>query len=225
MQNNREARQSLLHFLEDVEAKLRVRTRLELVSAVARADCDCEGVAARAAHEFLNLFRSRVGGHALLDADIILHARQRAELSLDHNAVCVCVLDNLLGLCDILLEAVARVVNHDRSKAAVDAVLASRKVCAVIQMQHDRNLRMELHRCLDELHKVNRVCVLSRTCRSLQNHWGLELCRSLRDTLHNFHIVDIECTDGVTALISLPEHLSRSDQCHNRYLPFKEDDV
>ena len=187
---------------------------------MARADCDCEGVAARAAHEFLDLFRSRIGGHALFDADIILNARQRAELSLDHYAVCVCVLDNLLGLCDVVLEAVAREVNHDRSKAAVNAVLAGCEVRAVIQVEHHRDLRMQLDRRLNELHEINRVCVLSRARGSLQNHRGLKLGSCLRNCLHNFHVVDVECADGVTALICLTEHLRRSDQCHNRYLPF-----
>ena len=42
VQHDREAWQTLGHFLKNVEPELRLRAGLELIGAVARADCDCE---------------------------------------------------------------------------------------------------------------------------------------------------------------------------------------
>ena len=42
VQHDREAGQTLGHFLKNVEPELRLCAGLELIGAVARADCDCE---------------------------------------------------------------------------------------------------------------------------------------------------------------------------------------
>ena len=42
MQHDREAGQALGNFLENVKPELRLCSGLELIGAVARADCDCE---------------------------------------------------------------------------------------------------------------------------------------------------------------------------------------
>ena len=72
MQNDREARQTLGNFVQNVEAQRRRNEDalfiasalfgLELVSAVGGADRDCEGVNASLGNELLDLFRTGVGG-------------------------------------------------------------------------------------------------------------------------------------------------------------------
>ena len=72
MQHDREAGQTLGHFVQNVEAQWRghedallIARALrggELVSAVAGADGDSQGVDARLGYEFLNLFGTGVGG-------------------------------------------------------------------------------------------------------------------------------------------------------------------
>ena len=124
MQNDREARKSLGDFFQDVHAKLRICAGFELVCAVAGSDSDGEGVASGAGNELFDFFRTGVGRILSADLDIILDACQGTELSLDDNAVCVCVLNDLLGLRDVLLEGVAGIVDHDRGESAVDAVLS-----------------------------------------------------------------------------------------------------
>ena len=107
MQNDREARQALDALLEDIEAERRrnqdavfVAGALcggELVCAVGGADCDRQGVTAGAGNELLDLFRAGVALVAGLDADLVLNAGQGAQLGLDDNAVCMRILNDLLG--------------------------------------------------------------------------------------------------------------------------------
>lgn len=93
VQDDRELRDLLLDLSEDVEAELRryenavsiarALLRFELECAMARADCDSEGVNARLTNEFLNLFRLRVSCLVSSDLYIIFDAGEFAELSFD----------------------------------------------------------------------------------------------------------------------------------------------
>ena len=69
----------------------------ELVSAVAGADGDGQGVAAGLGDELLDLFGTGVGGGVRSDLDFVLDAGQSAQLSLDDDAVVMSVLDDLAG--------------------------------------------------------------------------------------------------------------------------------
>ena len=89
-------------------------------------------------HEFLDVLGTGVGAVLGLDVDVVLHARKRAELGLDDDAVVVRVFDDLAGEGDVVLEGLAAAVDHDGGEAAVDAALAKLKAVAVVQMQGDR---------------------------------------------------------------------------------------
>ena len=143
MQNDGEAGQTLDNFFQNVEAEGRRNQDaffiagalfgLELVCAVAGADGDGKAVAAGLCNELFDFFRTGVGTDSM--ADFVFDAGQSAELSFDNNAVVVCVLNDLLGDLDVLLEGLGRCVDHNGGEAVVDAGLAGLEGIAVIQMQ------------------------------------------------------------------------------------------
>ena len=147
MQHDGEAGQTLGDLLQNVEAQRRrnedallvagALLGLELVSAVAGADGDGQGVAAGLGDELLDLFGMGVGRLVRGDLDLVLDAGEGAELGLDHHAVVVGVLNDLLGDLDVLGKGLGGGVDHDGGEAAVDAGLAGLKVRAVVQVQHD----------------------------------------------------------------------------------------
>ncbi len=208
MENDREARDSLFDLVQDIKAKLWLCARLELVCAVAGADSDCQRVNACLGNELLNLIRLRVGRILSGYLYVILDTCKLAELCLYHYAVCVCILNNLLGQLDVLLERILGAVDHNGSKAAVDAGLTNLKVCTVIQMKCDRDVRVLDQSSLNQLYKVGVVCILSSACGYLQDDRGIQLASCFRDRLYDFHIVYIECSDCITAFVCLFEHLS-----------------
>ena len=117
VENDRESGDSLHALFENVESERRrykdallvscALIRCELVSTVRSTDSDSEGVNACSGNEFLNLFRTCVRLVTGLNLNVILDTCESSELSLNDYAVIMSILCNLLGLCDILFEAVA----------------------------------------------------------------------------------------------------------------------
>ena len=124
------------------------------------------------------------------------------------------VLDDLLGDLDVLGKGLAGSVDHDGGKAAVDAGLAGLEVGAVVQMQNDGDLGALDDSGLNQLHQVGVVGVGAGALGHLQNHGSLLLAAGLGDALNDFHVVDIESADGVTAVVGLLEHFGRSYKSH-----------
>ena len=215
VKHDREVRQTFLDFREDVEAKLRrdehtVRIacalgRLELECAVARADGDGERVDAGAFDEFLDFVGARVGGILCADIDIVLDARQFSKLALDDDALRVRVVNDFLRQLDVVLEAVLGAVNHDRSEAVVNAGFADVEIRAVVKVKADGQIRV-LQRRLDEMDEIGRLRVFARARGDLQNQRRVFFLRRLGDALDDFHVVDIEGANGVSALIGFFEH-------------------
>ena len=52
------------------------------------------------------------------------------------------------------------------------------------------------------------VCIISGASGYLKNNRALCFDTSLNDCLHLFHIVEVECTDGVSTLDCLGKHVS-----------------
>ena len=219
VQHDGEAGQTLRDLLENVEAELGLRAGLELVRAVARADGDGETVAAGAGHEFLDILGTGVGAVLGLDVDVVLHARERAELGLNDDTVVVRVFDDLAGESDVVLEGLAAAVDHDGGEAAVDAALAELKAVTVVQMQGDRKTGLQLGG-LDELDKIGVVGVGTRAAGDLQDDGSLDLGRGLGDALDDLHVVDVERADGIAALIRLAEHFLCGYDRHDIYLRY-----
>ena len=178
MKNDREARRSLnasserrnevvaeqgchLHFL--------CTDQLNFVSAMARSDCDSQESQPVLLRELLNLFRTCIALMARLNDYLVLDTSQSSQLSLNNYAMCMCVLNNLLGQSDIVLEALRRSVDHDRCESAIDAALAELKAVAVIQMQSDRDLRILSYSSLNQLYQIGVVGISSCSLGNLQN--------------------------------------------------------
>ena len=137
---------------------------------------------------------------------LILNACKPAQLTLDYNTVIVCVFDYSLCQSDVLLKGQMRTVDHNRCEAAVNTTLAKLKRVAVVKMNAYRQVRLD-NRRLDKLHKIGMVCILSCTARYLKDKRSLLFLCRFRNALDDLHIVDIESTYGIAALICLSEHL------------------
>ncbi len=221
MQDDREAWDALLNFLEDVEAELRrleharlrvarALLRRELVCAMRSTDSDSQRINARLRDELLDLGRVGVGGISSVDLYSILDAGELAELSLDNDVVSMSILDDFLRQSDVVLEGILRAIDHDRREAAIDAGLAGLEISAMVEVQGDRNI-VDLESSLDEVHEISMLGILAGTGRALQDDRRVQLASGLGDALDNLHVVDVESTDGVAALMSLLEHFFSSN--------------
>jgi hypothetical protein len=113
--------------------------------------------------------------------------------------VLVGVLDDLAGDFDVLLERLVGGVDHDAGEAFVDALLAQLEGVAVVEVDGDRD-GGEADGRFDELLEVDRVGVGTRALGDLEDDRGLFLFAGLDDGLDEFHVVDVESTEGVFAL-------------------------
>ena len=211
VQDDGETGQTSADFFENVETEFGLT--LELECAVRSADCDCERIDARLLDEFLNLVGVGVAGVFGVDFDGVFDAREFAQFGLDDNTVVVSVFDNLFGDADVFRESVRACVNHDGSETAVHAVLAESKAVAVVKVQSNGKTA-GFDRRFDHFLEVDGVGVLSRACGDLQNKRSLLFGSGFDDTLDNLHIVDVERTDGVTAVVCFLEHFGSGNQWH-----------
>ena len=117
----------------------------------------------------------------------------------------MCIVNDLLCQRDVVFKAMLGTVDHDGREAAVDAGLADLKILAVVQMQSQGQTCLS-NSSLDQLDQIVVLGILSCAGRDLQNDRGLFLCGSFCDALDDLHIVYIEGTDGVAALIGLFKH-------------------
>ena len=122
----------------------------------------------------------------------------------------MCVSDDFLRALDVLFELVLRAIVHDGSEAVIDAGFAGLEVRAVIEVQSDRNI-VDLKSSLNEVAEIRALSVLACASGSLQDNRGVQLSGCFRDTLYDFHVVHVESTDGVAALVSFLEHFFCSD--------------
>ena len=220
VQDDRELRDLLLDLSEDVEAELRryenavsiarALLRFELECAMARADCDSEGVNARLTNEFLNLFRLRVSCLVSSNLYIIFDAGEFAELSFDNDAMLMCISNDFLRALDVLFELVLGAIEHYGREAIIDAGLAGLEIRTMIEVQSDRNI-VDLEGCLDEVTEIRALSVLACASGSLEDNRGIQLCSCFRDTLYDLHVVDVESTDSEAAFVSFLEHFFRSN--------------
>ena len=163
MQHDGEAGQALAYFFEDIESELRLLAGLELIGAVAGADGDGEGIAARLFGELAHFVGMGEAGVFRLHVDGVFDAGELPQLRLDHHAALMRVFDHLPGDLDILFERMVRSVDHDGGKAVVHGRFAGFKICAVVQVQHDGQAR-RLHGCFHQVLQVYGVRVFACAC-------------------------------------------------------------
>ena len=134
---------------------------------------------------------------------------------INDNTVVMCVLDDFLGDLDVFGKGLGGSVDHDGSEAAVDAGLAGFEVGAVVQMQNDGDIGAANYGSLDQFDQIVVVRVGAGTLGNLEDNGSVLFLAGLSDALNDFHVVDVESTDGVAAVISFLEHFGRSNQRHN----------
>ena len=205
MENNREAGQFFFDFLQNVKTKLRFLTGFKFVSAVACADGDCQRVNAGSGHEIINLFGFGEVSIFRADVDVIFNTGKLAEFAFHDNAAGMRIVHDLFGQGNVFFIRQVATVDHDGSKAAVDAGFAGLKIRAVVQVQRNRQTGF-FSRRFDHSDKIAVGSVFSCAGGNLQNHRGVVLFRSTGDTLNDFHVVDVESADGIAAFISFFEH-------------------
>ena len=205
--------QALAHFFQNVKPQLGLGAGLELISTVAGADGNGQRVYAGAGDELFHL--GRIGEHGVggRDVHIVLDTGQLAQLAFHNDTAGVSIFHNLLGDGDVLFKAVLAAVDHDGRKTTVDAGLTDLKTLAVIQMQGDGQVGVG-DGSFHQLGQVDVLGILAGTGRHLQNDGRLLQLGSFGDTLDDFHIIDVESTDGVTAGIGFLEHFFCRDQRH-----------
>ena len=167
---------------------------------------------------FAGICELRVVG---VDVDIVFDAGQLAKLGLHHDAVRMGVFDNLARLGDVVLKAARGSIDHNGRKAAVDAGFADFEIRAMVKVQRDRDICVGDSR-LDKLDKIDMLGIFARAGGNLEDNGRLQFGSRLCDSLDNFHVVDVERTNGITALICLFKHFGCCNQRHDKQLLYFE---
>ena len=166
MENNREAGQFFFDFLQNVKTKLRFLTGFKFVSTVACADGDCQRVNAGSGHEIINLFGFGEVGIFRADVDVIFNAGKLTEFAFHDNAAGMRIVHDLFGQGNVFFIRQVATVDHDGSKAAVDAGFAGLKIRAVVQVQRNRQTGF-FSRRFDHSDKIAVRSIFSCACGNL----------------------------------------------------------
>ena len=165
-----------MDFLDQVHLEhLAVGGLRELVGAVGRADRDREGVDARRGDELHRLVG--IGQVHLARAVPVFDPTERAELSFDRHAPGVRVRDDLFRHRDVVVEGgrclpvcLERPVHHHAREAEIDRRDARLGLVAVIEVEGDRDLRIQLDCSLHQMPQEAVVRVRARPARGLDDH-------------------------------------------------------
>ena len=152
------------------------------------------------------------------DLDVVLDAGQGAELRFDNHTVIVGILNDLAGDLDVFGKGLGGGVDHDGGEAAVHTGLAGLKVGAVVKVEGNGDVGAFDHSGLNQLDQIGVVGIGAGALGDLEDDGGVLLGAGLSDALHDFHIVDVESTDSVAAVIGLLEHIGGGYQRHSKTL-------
>ena len=130
MKNDRESRKSLNALLKNVETKRRGNKNTisisctliscKLVCTMRSTDCDCKRVTACSINELFYFFRTCISFITRLYTNFIFDTSQSTKLCLYYNAVSMCILNNLLGQCNVLLKRLGRSIDHNGCESTID---------------------------------------------------------------------------------------------------------
>ena len=76
----------------------------------------------------------------------------------------------------------------------------------MVKVQADRDIRVLNDSSLYELYQISVVRIGSCAFGYLKDYRAAEFSGGLCDSLHDLHVVYVECSDGVSAVISFFEH-------------------
>ena len=220
MENDRELRNLLLDFSENVETQFgryenafsiaRALFRLELECTMGSTDSDSQRIYASLFDEFFYFFRLRVSCFVSSNLNIIFDTSQFTQLSFYANAMFMSVSNNFLRTFDVLFEIIVRTIEHYGSETVIDASFAGFEICAMVEVQSNGNV-VNFQSSLNEVTEIRALCIFASTSRCLQDNRGVQLSSCFRDTLYDFHVVYVESTDSVAAFVSFLEHFFSSN--------------
>ncbi len=203
----------------------------ELVSAVAGADGDGQGIDLSALDEVGGFFR--VGQHLAVIQNTFRtnavfftgHAgfqrTQHAQLAFHGNAAGVSERHHATGNVDVVVVIgrrlavfTQRAVHHHRAEAQLDRALADVRAGAVVLVHNHRDVRKLFDRGEDQVTQKRRTGVLAGTGRSLDDHRGVGLVGRFHNGAHLFQVVYVESWNAVAEFGCVVQHLAHADKCH-----------
>ncbi len=149
----------------------------------------------------------------------VLDAADGTDLGLDGQAFVVSVLNQFLGLGNVLVDGVVRTVEHDGGEAGIDAGLGA-LVGAVIQVQShgDGDAQALIHGADHGGDGLETGHILTGALGNTQDDRAVHGLSLEQDALGPFQVVDVELPDAVMAVTSLEQHIGCVYQ-HNKNLP------
>jgi hypothetical protein len=111
-----------------------------------------------------------------------------------------------------------RAVHHHAREPELDRHEARLGLVAVVEVEHDRDVRRTVDGGQDEVAEVFGPGVRDRAARGLHDDGRLDLLRARDDALELLHVVDVERPDAVSALGGFVEDLAQCGKRH-RVLP------
>jgi len=93
---------------------------------------------------FLDKFNGLIGigqvGHDIIYTDnILFNSAKLSQFGLYNNAIVMCIVHDLFGQLNVVLERVMRTVDHHGGKSVIDALFAGFERIPMIQVHADRN--------------------------------------------------------------------------------------
>ena len=125
------------------------------------------------------------------------------------------VFDDLFGDFHILFKRVLGAIIHDRGEAAIDAGFADFKRRTMVQVQGGGDFRIVLEGNFYKSYNIFLTGVVAGAFRSLENHRRFFFLSSFHDALDDFHVVHIECTNGIVTFVRFFKHFRSSYERHN----------
>ena len=227
MQDDREAGQFFFYFGQYVEGEGRRNQHsvriffalfgFELLTAVAGADGNRQGVYSGSLYKILHFFGLRIV--AFFGRNIVFNAGQNAQLAFNRNIVFLLVRVIAYFFCQFYVFFIGqrRTVDHNGRKSHLNAGFAQFKRIAVVQVQ--RNLRFFAAQffciCNGSLCHVAQqrlVCVFACTGRNLQNNRRVRFHARLNNRLKLFHVIEVVRGDRIAAFDGFGEHFFRIHQ-------------
>ena len=140
-------------------------------------------------------------------------ANEHAQFAFDDAVVLVGILDDSLANLGIFLERLVAAIDHHTGKAFVDAFLAEFEGIAMAEVDGDGNIG-GADSGFDQFLEINGAGILSGAFGNLEHDGRLLLLASFDDRLEEFHVVNIEGTEGVFAFKRFGEQIFSMCQWH-----------
>ncbi len=124
---------------------------------------------------------------------------------------------DLRGHGDVLLQRQLMPVEHQRGEAGAQAFHILFVVGAMIQVQHDGDIGAFAEHFR---HGGNHLQagIFDGALAGLDDHGRLFFHGRLHDGLGHFHIVEVECADGITFRAGFEQHFFTGDEWHDLLL-------